>query len=166
MTAEKEETLLEVRVAADPPLASLTRRYLKEVLTRLAVSDEAIDRLGMIVHELIENICKYTIGDKTSGRISLHQIGTTGGFIVRSWNRTSSEHVGQIERLLGLRKQALNADQFYQTLMRRTAIQAAGSGLGLGRVMAEGQMELTSTYSAGILCLTAKSSHANTKVVT
>jgi hypothetical protein len=166
MIAEKEETLLEVRVAADPAMASFTRRYLKEVLTRLAISDETNERLGMIVHELIENICKYTIGDKTSGRLSLHQIGNSGAFVVRSWNRTSSEHVGQIERLLGLRKQALNADQFYQTLMRRTAVQAAGSGLGLGRIMAEGQMDLTSSYSGGILCLTAKSARASNKVVT
>jgi hypothetical protein len=47
---------------------------------------------------------------------------------------------------------------YYQVLMRRTAKQAEGSGLGLGRVLAEADMALTYQFEDGMLAIEATTS--------
>jgi hypothetical protein len=127
----------------NPRFVSVVRRFVEAALDRLLSDPEAVFRISMSAHELMENAAKYSIGNRTVLRVSYQRVPDGGGRVsLYLANETTPEHIDRLR----VRVQAISAaaDPFvhYQALMRQTARNVDESGLGLARIRAEGEMDL------------------------
>jgi hypothetical protein len=133
----------ELNLEPNPRMVSVVRRFVEETFEKLVGDPDAIFRVSMTAHELLENGSKYAVGRRTQLRLVLEELdgGRTGAHIAIS-NETTPEHV---ERLKGRIAEIVGAEDpflLYQTLMRRSSRLRDESGLGLARIRAEGEMNL------------------------
>jgi two-component sensor histidine kinase len=126
----------------NPRFVSVVRRFVEAALDRLVSDPQAVFRIAMSAHELMENAAKYSIGNRTVLRVTYQRADEGARVSLYLSNETTPEHIDRLR----VRVQAISAaaDPFahYQTLMRQTARAQDESGLGLARIRAEGEMDL------------------------
>jgi len=119
-------------------LVSVVRRFVTEFYRRFFDPDST-SRVALATHELLENAVKYAKDGETTIRI---QVGTstptTVEIVLR--NRARDENIAQIRELLAGLARAATPHDFYQALLVEKAKVKDGSGLGIARVVAEGEM--------------------------
>ena len=59
----------------NPRFVSVVRRFVEAALDRLLADPEAVFRISMSAHELMENAAKYSIGNRTVLRVSYQRAG-------------------------------------------------------------------------------------------
>jgi hypothetical protein len=133
----------ELNLEPNPRMVSIVRRFVEETFEKLVGDPDAIFRVSMTAHELLENGAKYAVGRRAQLRVVLEELdgGGASAHIALS-NETTPEHV---ERLKVRIDEIIRADDpfaLYQTLMRRSSKLRDESGLGLARIRAEGDMNL------------------------
>jgi hypothetical protein len=113
------------------------RRLVEKVHRRFVPSSDDMSRVAMATHELLENAIKFSIDGSAMIRI---EVPADGEILITTRNRAS------VDDLAGLRKIAAELDAspdpmlFYIGLMQRAP--DARGGLGIGRVAAEGEMQI------------------------
>jgi two-component sensor histidine kinase len=130
-----------LQIQPQPRMASIVRRFVEESFEGLAGDPDTMFRVSLAVHELLENAAKYSVGDKTGLSVYFESAGHAAS--VTLTNRTTPEH---IERLRACIKEIQDSPEpflLYQTLMRRTFGVQEESGLGLARIRAEGELDLS-----------------------
>jgi signal transduction histidine kinase/CheY-like chemotaxis protein len=110
--------------------------------TRATYADlVAAERVGLVVHELVENAIKYSLPGDAQLSVDLHAI--PGAFRINVRNRSSAELFGALKDALS----AVLADEPEQAYLRALARcrtrPANQSGLGLPRLAYEAQVELS-----------------------
>ena len=111
------------------------RRIVEKVQRRVVRNDDDRSRVVMTAHELLENAVKFSV----DGAASLHIVTTGSEVSITTRNRTSEAHLAEL-RTIAKEINATNAMAYYLGLMDRTP--ATRGGLGLGRVAAEGEMQI------------------------
>jgi two-component sensor histidine kinase len=132
----------ELSLDPNPRMVSIVRRFVEETFEKLVGDPDAIFRISMAAHELLENGAKYAVGRRAVLRVVLEERENGASAQIAITNDTTHEH---IERLrVRVAEIAATTDPFalYQTLMRRTSKIRDESGLGLARIRAEGEMAL------------------------
>jgi hypothetical protein len=123
-------------------LISITRDFVVAFYTRVVEDQDTAYRLALVTHELLENAAKYS----TDGEAALFvELDTNADTVtVRATNRATVERIAILEELFAEIAAAPNAHSLYMDAMRRSVQRASGSGgLGLARIWAEGEMQLS-----------------------
>lgn len=124
-------------------LISLVRRFVSEFYDRVLTDRDAVARLALATHELLENAVKYSIDGATSLTIRVDRSGPQPVVSLQIGNRGDPEHLKSVIDFFKELKDFKNPLDHYQHVMERTLALTEGSGLGLARVRAEGEMNMT-----------------------
>jgi hypothetical protein len=122
-------------------LISIVRRFVSEFYSHVVEDADAAGRLALATHELLENAAKYTTTGETSLYVELDR--GAGAVTVRTRNRTDAARIAILMRSFEESAATPDAAVFYNKVLRRSALEKEGSGLGLARIRAEGEMALT-----------------------
>jgi hypothetical protein len=133
-------------------LVSTVRRFTGEFYRRVLVDQEMSSRLALATHELLENAVAYAIDGESAIRIEIEN----DVLLVRTWNRTTYERIAGLRKLLDDLRAAPDPEAFYQQLLVKSAVRTDGSGLGLARVRAEAEMQISYEIEDDRVCILAK----------
>jgi hypothetical protein len=133
----------EFRFPAEPGLVSIVRRFVSDFCQQTLGSRALAERVALTTHELLENTVAYS----TNGESSLHvEVATDGPRAVvslRTRNQASPEDIEALSGRLREIQEAPDAFAYYQMVMRRNSGLRDKSGLGLARVFAETQTQMS-----------------------
>lgn len=133
---------LQLRLDADPVLVSVTRRYIEEALKRFISDRDLVSRVAMTTHELLENAAKYARDRIAELSVTLDQNGGKTQVTLRLSNDTTPAHIDRLRQIFSELDSCRDPLSLYVELMRRNARRPDVSGLGLARILAEGEMSL------------------------
>jgi anti-sigma regulatory factor (Ser/Thr protein kinase) len=135
---------LDLPLFVTPGMVSPTRELLEHKLARALVDDDALFRVAMTAHELLENAAKYASDGHARLRVELapDPSGRETRARVTLTNNSNRDNIAILEAAIADMTTAPDAQARYFDLMRRNAKVGSLSRLGLARVRAEGEMEL------------------------
>jgi anti-sigma regulatory factor (Ser/Thr protein kinase) len=131
---------VELNFRPNVQLVSVVRRFVSEFYQRTLKDPDGTSRVALATHELLENAVKYSMDGETTIRIEVASDGQPRQVAILLRNRAEASHVAAIRELVDGIKNAPDAFAFYQQLLVRKARTKTGSGLGLARICAEGEM--------------------------
>lgn len=117
-------------------LVTVVRRFVSEFYDRVGGNAEAVSRMALASHELLENAIRYAKDRETSMRVDFYPESRIVQIATR--NRARPEDVTYVEGLLRRIRESKDAMSLYQERMLHAAQRTdGGSGLGLVRIFAE-----------------------------
>jgi hypothetical protein len=131
----------ELDLKPHPRMVSRVRRLVEREFAEGGGDSEAVYRLAMVTHELLENAVRYSEGDEVKLEVQLDT--TRGQMRARMTNTTSPKHRERLRARIGLLKSAARPSEVYEDLMRRPPRPDGESGLGLARIVSEGHLDLS-----------------------
>lgn len=138
-----DDAYVELSFSPNVSLIGTVRRFVGEFYTQVLRSDEISSRLVIATHELLENAVRYSCDGHSSIRIAVRREGDYLEIVIDTKNRTNAVNREELEKLLSEMQTTESRLDFYQVLLRRTAKRKEGSGLGLGRIHAETDLDLS-----------------------
>jgi two-component sensor histidine kinase len=144
-----------LQLQPQPRMVSVVRRFVEESFEKLVGDPEAVHRVSLAVHELLENAAKYAIGDQTGLTVCFD--GKGAGASIRLTNQTTPEHIARLRACIEAIQAAAEPFVHYQNLMRKTYGVEEESGLGLARIRAEGELKLSLEIRGNMVTIVASS---------
>jgi two-component sensor histidine kinase len=146
---------LDLPLSVTPAMVSPTRRIIEAKLGPVLQDEDAIFRVAMTAHELLENAAKYASDGQA--RLEVHVIPRGEDAIVQVavTNNATAEHISQLGICYAEMNAASDAMAHYFALMRRNAKPGTLSRLGLARVRAEGEMDIAVDVQGPVVKVTA-----------
>jgi two-component sensor histidine kinase len=135
-------------------LISIVRRFVSEFYEQVVADADAAGRLALATHELLENAAKYTTSGETSLHVELDRVA--GAVSVRTRNRTDPARIAVLRRRFDESAAVSDPTVFYNMVLRRSVLEKEGSGLGLARIRAEGEMDLTLVITSDVVEIHAR----------
>jgi hypothetical protein len=133
---------LDLPLSVSPNMVSPTRRIIEAKLGPALDDEDAIFRVAMTAHELLENAAKYASDGKARLEVSIQPRGDDAIVRVVVTNNAAREHIDQLGTCYAEMNANRDAMAHYFSLMRMNAKAGALSRLGLARVRAEGEMDI------------------------
>jgi hypothetical protein len=126
----------------DPALIYSTGKFVQELYERLFDDPDATSRVVLTIYELLENITKYA--SDGLGHLAVQLVDRDGQVYVqiRSRSMTVPHRVADLSRLLDEVRKAPDPVELYYRFIRESVGRPEGSGLGLARIRAEGEMDV------------------------
>ena len=126
------------------PLVSVTRRFVEEALEKVSSDADLVSRVAMSAHELMENAAKYARHGRALLSVHVDVDAAGGGRTVtlRLSNATNATHLDRLRQVFAELDASDDPLSLYVAMMRRNAREREVSGLGLVRILAEGEMTL------------------------
>jgi hypothetical protein len=137
-------------------LISIVRRFVSDFYKRMLNDPDTVSRVALATHELLENAVKYSSDGGTSLSITVEHREASSLVSIRISNRATPEHIEAVNALFREMKSFPDPFVHYQSVMERTAKQVEGSGLGLVRIRAEGEMDMSHTINDDTVCILAQ----------
>ncbi len=152
-----EDALFELRFQPSVALVSTVRRFVTDFYRELFLDVDVSHKLAMATHEMLENTVHYSVDCRSELVISLHRLGTQYVVTIRTKNRANEERLTKVRAALEEVVGAHDPASLYNELVRRAAKRRdGGSGLGLGRIRAEGDLELSYAIEGDTVVITAE----------
>lgn len=133
---------IDLPLTISPAIVSPTRRLLESKLAPVLDDDDAVFRVAMAAHELLENAAKYAKDGKARLEVQVSPRDDDALVSVAVTNNAVQEHIDNLTACFAEMKAESDAMAHYFALMRRNAKNGSISRLGLARVRAEGEMEI------------------------
>ena len=143
-------TSLELSFHPTVDLIASTRRFVCAYYEPLLHDPDLVSRIGIATHELLENVLKYASDGQTVTRVCLEGEGAGQRLSIHTTSAITAERRAGLEEIFAEMAAASDALAYYQLAMRRH-----GSGLGLARVWAEGEMALTADFLGDTVTIVA-----------
>ncbi|MDB4996675.1 MAG: uncharacterized protein JWM74_4107 [Myxococcaceae bacterium] len=121
-------------------LITLVRRFVSDFYSHVVEDEDTAGRLALATHELLENSAKYVSAGETALHIALDR--EAGAVLVRTRNRADPAQIALLQKTFDEIAAAPDSAQYFKTVLRRSALEPVGSGLGLARIRSEGEMVL------------------------
>lgn len=143
-------------------LITTARRFVADFYERAIDDPDTISRVAMAAHELLENAVKYSCDGSAHVRIEVKDEPGEGRFVrIETRNRLVPEKQRELQERFDEMQGYADPFEYYQLAMERSCTLTHGSGLGLARIRAEGEMVMSCEFEAGEVCI-----RATTKVPT
>ena len=157
-TSQKDEqSLFELRFRPTVALVSTVRRFVSEFYRELLSDSDVSDKLAMATHEMLENAVHYSIDQCAELAISAHKVDRALVVTIKTKNRATEERLAKVRIALDEVVGAPDPTAMYNHLVRRAAKRTdGGSGLGLGRIRAEGDLALSYAIEGDLVSVTAE----------
>ena len=150
-----ESPFVDLSFSPSLALVSLVRQFASDFYSEQLGEGDAVERIALATHEVLENAVKYSVDGLTRIRIEWHP-PPEGRVLLRTWNRPRPEHFEVVVRNIAKLQEASDPLAYYLELMKKTSTQPVGSGLGLGRVRAEAEMTVKCSVEGDWLCVSAE----------
>jgi hypothetical protein len=124
-------------------LISSTRRFVGDFLGEVLSDPDASSRVAMTIHELLENVFKYSLDGCANIDIGFGDLAEKKVVRIRSTNRATEGRLSDLRRRLDELKRSEDPLKLYYRIIAESAKRPEGSGLGLARIRAEGEMDLS-----------------------
>lgn len=151
---------LELTLSPGEERISLVRRFVEQYYEKVLEDEDAVARIAMTAHELLENAAKYSTNGIAHIRIEVAPNGSGHRVRLVLRNHGDADAVAHVRSAFDEMRTFDDPLAWYQTLMRRTAKRRAGSGLGLARIAAEGGMKLELELQGDEICIRAETTVA------
>ncbi len=138
----QQPAYFELNFRPNVALVSVVRRFVTEFYQRFLSDPDGTSRVALATHELLENAVKYSKDGETTIRIEVEQTSPKT-VRIQLRNRAEAANIAAIREVLDGVAKAPDSFAFYQTLIAQKAKRRDGSGLGLARICAEGEMKVT-----------------------
>jgi hypothetical protein len=132
---------VESSILPDASAISATRRIVDDISSQILADSDVGWRLAMAAHELLDNARKYGCEGWVRFRL---EIGASS-VVLSVENDRDEAHASELLGTIGAIRAAEDPWTFYLGALQRSAAQAEGSGIGLARISAEGQMTLSAS---------------------
>jgi hypothetical protein len=149
-------TAFELTFRPNVELISIVRRFVSDFYERMLDDGDAVSRVALATHELLENAVKYSIDGETSLSLTFEPGDDISVLSIRLQNRTSPEHAAELRAIFDEMQREGDPFAHYQAVMARNAKRKVGSGLGLCRVRAEGEMTMSHTLEDDLVTIVAQ----------
>jgi len=126
-----------------PELVSIVRRFVSDFYDRTLADPDASSRVALATHELLENAVKYARDGQAKVRIEVSVQGRSAHIRIRTHNRAAPEDAEYIRRTISEMRLSSDPNLYYLDVIRRNARRTEGSGLGLARIHAEAEMDVS-----------------------
>lgn len=133
---------LDLPLTVSPAIVSPTRRLVEAKLAPALDDEDAVFRVAMTAHELLENAAKYASDGKARLEVDISPRGDDAIVRVVVTNNSTQEHIDHLGICYAEMNAETDAMAHYFALMRRNAKAGSLSRLGLARVRAEGEMDI------------------------
>jgi hypothetical protein len=153
---DEQGAYVELSFAPNAALVSTVRDFVAAFYVRIVGDGAVTDRLAVATHELLENAVRYSIDGWSQLRVAVQVAADATTVQIDTRNRAAPGDIAAARRALDAIAAAADPGAHYVGLMRRTARQAEGSGLGLGRVCAEADMRLQYTVDGATVSIRAE----------
>jgi hypothetical protein len=150
-----ENAYIELNFRPNVQLVSVVRRFVSEFYQGFMTNPDDTSRVALATHELLENAVKYSRDGETTIRIEVVEHETPRHVRIQLRNRAELQHIEAIREIVDGVQLAGDAHAFYQALIARQAKRKDGSGLGLARICAEGEMKITYDVQGDTLLIEA-----------
>jgi two-component sensor histidine kinase len=134
---------IELSFTPEEDRISVVRRFVEKFYEAVISDEDAVSRIAITAHELLENAAKYSSDGRARLRIELEYGAITDLVRVTLSNRANRGCIEELKTLFDEMGRFANAFAFYQNVMRRSAKRTEGSGLGLARILVEAEMKLS-----------------------
>lgn len=136
MNDDKSSNYFELSFRPNISLVSVVRRFVSEFYDRVGGDAQAVSRMALASHELLENAIRYARDRETAMRVDFYP--DTRKVQIQTRNRAEPEDVEYVAELLRQIREASDPMALYQERMLHAAQRTdGGSGLGLVRIYAE-----------------------------
>ncbi len=146
---------VELRFRPNVQLISTVRRFVSDFYEYALIDADTVSRLALATHELLENAVRNTANQESRVCIAVEAMGGVNRVVIRTWNTTAPANVEILKRIFKEMNASKDPFDYYQTLMKKTARQPEGSGLGLARIRCEAEMALTLEINGEEVCISA-----------
>jgi anti-sigma regulatory factor (Ser/Thr protein kinase) len=153
---EGPESHCELSFSPNVSLIGTVRRFVGEFYVRVLNDTNITSRLVVATHELLENAVRYSADGQSSIRIGVRRVGDSVKATIETRNKTMQANQAELSALLEEMRTTQDRLSFYQVLMKRSSKRQDGSGLGLGRIHAESEMDLSCELEGDIVKLRAE----------
>ncbi|MFN0252570.1 MAG: ATP-binding protein [Kofleriaceae bacterium] len=134
---------VELNFRPNVQLVSVVRRFVSEFYQRTLGDPDGSSRVALATHELLENAVKYSKDGETTIRIEVASNNKEPRVVtIMLRNRAEESHIAAIREIVDGVAAAKDAFAYYQQLLLAKAKRREGSGLGLARICAEGEMKI------------------------
>jgi hypothetical protein len=127
------------------------RRFVEKLHDRLLRDKDLVARLAMATHELLENAVKFSANGTATIRVDIEDAEVC----ITTRNLARSADVDHLLAVAQEIKTTPDAMAFYLGLMSRAP--HAQGGLGLGRIAAEGDMQIGLVFEGDVVEVCARS---------
>jgi hypothetical protein len=155
---DEQGAYFELRFAPSISLVSIVRRFVSEFYESVLADAETTSRLAVATHELLENAVKFSADGVSMVRIEYWAHPENSRIRITTTNRATDDNIRYLNSLFDEMCSAEDPLSYYVTLMKRTAKVEDGSRLGLGRIRAETDMDLTYQIDQGCVIVHAETS--------
>jgi hypothetical protein len=138
-------TAFELTFRPNVELISIVRRFVSDFYDRMIEDKDTVSRMALATHELLENAVKYASDGVTFLSITFEPGEASSVVSIRLMNQANAEHIAALATIFEEMGQHDDPFTHYQVTMARSAKRKVGSGLGLVRVRAEGEMTMSHT---------------------
>jgi anti-sigma regulatory factor (Ser/Thr protein kinase) len=144
---------IELSFKPNAALVSTVRRFVSEYYNTIVGDSEAISRVALATHELLENAVKYASDGETKLRIEIDVTKNPRSVVIQMRNRALPAHREAVRQIVDDIAAAADPLTFYHQLIV-TTLSRDGSGLGLARICAEAEMTLACAINDDVVALT------------
>ncbi len=151
------EATLELKFHPNRRDPSVIRKFVETYYGNLLHDGDTLYRVAMAAHEFMENAVKYSSDGAAQFTVELGHApdaASTPRITLSLWNKAAPHHVAQLEQVFAEMDSFSDAFEHYKALMKRDA--GDGSGIGLARIRAEGEMRLSLIRDGDRVCLRAQ----------
>lgn len=134
---------VELNFRPNVSLVSVVRRFVSDFYSKALGDADGTSRVALATHELLENAVKYSKDGETTIRIQVSQNEQPKRVLLQLTNRADAKNIAAIREILDGIAKAEDAFTYYSQLIAVKAKRKEPGGLGLARICAEGEMQLT-----------------------
>jgi anti-sigma regulatory factor (Ser/Thr protein kinase) len=140
---DRESAHFELFFSPRTILISVVRRFVTDFYREALDDTDLVSRMTLTTHELLENAVKCCKSGETHLTISVGHDPERPQVVIETRNRADACDLEALRARFHEMQDSSDAASYYQTTMRRCAGRTDGSGLGLARIWAEGDMSLS-----------------------
>jgi hypothetical protein len=139
-----------------PGLLTQTREFVASFCGTFVRDPDLVYRVTVAVHELLENVIKYSCDGATGMTIELRGDEGSSRIAIRVENRALPDHMASVRETIDRIHEAADPFELYCQMIHASVARGLHSGLGLVRICAEAACDLDYSIVGDTLALSAQ----------